>query len=63
MKFNFKIYKAKQGNKDAAYLPASKRELVYETNIEAENGNAAYKKLDEEIQVKSRWKVVLTRIA
>lgn len=63
MVFNFKVYKAKQGNADAAYLPATKKELVYEANIEADNGNAAYRILYEQINIKRRWQVVRTVIA
>ena len=62
MKFNFKVYKAKQGNADAAYLPASKKTLVYETTIVADNGNAAWKALYEQIDIKRRWQVVRTVI-
>ena len=62
MKFNFKVYKAKQGNADAAYLPTAKKMLVYETNIEANNGNEAFKALYEQIDIKRRWQVVRTVI-
>lgn len=62
MTFNFKVYKAKQGNADAAYLPAAKKTLVYETTIVAENGNAAFKALYEQIDIKRRWQVVRTVI-
>jgi hypothetical protein len=63
MKFNFKVYKAKKGNADAAYLPADKKVLVYEVNIEADNGNAAWRMLDEQIDIKRRWHVVRTVVA
>ena len=63
MKFNFKVYKAKKGNADAAYLPADRKVLVYETNIEADNGNAAYRMLYEQIDIKKRWYVVRTVVA
>lgn len=63
MVFNFKVYKAKKGNADAAYLPASKKALVYETNITAVNGNEAYRRLYEQIDIKCRWHVVRTVIA
>lgn len=62
MKFNFKVYKAKQGNADAAYLPAAKKTLVYDTTIEASNGNEAWKALYEQIDIKHRWQIVRTLI-
>lgn len=63
MKFNFKVYKAKKGNADAAYLPSAQKMLVYETTVEADNGNAAWKMLNEQIDIKKRWHVVRTAIA
>ena len=63
MIFNFKVYKAKKGNADAAYLPAAQKVLVYETNITANNGNAAYRILYEQIDIKRRWHIVKTVIA
>ena len=62
MKFNFKVYRAKNG-KDAAYVPADKRILVYEADIEADNGNAAWRMLDEQIDIKRRWYVKITVVA
>lgn len=63
MILNFKIYKAKKGNADAAYLPPSKKILVYDINIEGDNGNEIYKKLYEQIDIKSNWHIKKTRIA
>lgn len=63
MKFNFKVFKAKERNFDANYLPADKKVLVYETTIEATNGNAAWKELHKQIDIKGRWQVVRTLIA
>ena len=62
MKFNFKVYRAKNGA-DAAYITADKRILVYEANIEADNGNAARRMLEEQIDIKRRWYVVRTVVA
>ena len=63
MKFNFKVYKSKERNFDANYLPADKKELIYETTIEASNGNEAWKELYKQIDIKSRWQVKRTLIA
>lgn len=62
MKFNFKVYKAKKGNADAAYLPASKKMLIFDETIEADNGNAAFNELYKRIDIKERWQVVRTVI-
>lgn len=63
MIINFKIYKAKKGNADASYLPASQKTLIYDINIEGSNGNEIYKKLYEQIDIKTRWQIKKTRIA
>lgn len=62
MLFNFKVYKAKKGNANAAYLPATAKELIFDENIEAENGNRAWKELDKRIGIKRRWHVVRTLV-
>lgn len=63
MIFNFKIYKAKKGNADASYLPASKKVLIYDIDIEGSNGNEIVNKLFEQIDIKQRWQIKRTRIA
>ena len=63
MNFNFKVYKAKKGNADAADLQSTQKMLVYETTVEADNGNAAWNMLSEQIDIKKRWHVVRTVIA
>lgn len=63
MKFNFKVFKANKGNAKAAYLYSSQKHIVIDADIEAENGNVAYRKLHEmHPEIKSNWEIKLTNI-
>ena len=63
MKFNFKVWKANKGNANAAYLYNSQKHIVIDVDIEAANGNDAYRKLYEmHPGIKSNWQVRMTNI-
>ena len=63
MKFNFKVLKANKGNKKADYLYNSQKHIVIDVDIEADNGNLAYRKLYEmHPEIKSNWEIRLTNI-
>ncbi len=63
MKFNFKVWKANRGNAKAAYLYKSQKHIVIDVDIEADNGNLAYRKLYEmHPEIKSNWEVRITNI-
>lgn len=58
MKFSYKVYKAKSGNRDARLLPDSEKVLVHDTIIEADNGSAAFNKLCEQIEINPRYQII-----
>ena len=63
MKFNFKVWKANKGNAKAAYLYNSQKRIVIDVDIEADNGNLAYRKLYEmHPEIKSNWEVRISNI-
>ena len=63
MKFNFKVFKANKGNSRAAYLHNNQKHIVIDVDIEAENGNYAYRKLYEMYpEIKTNWEIRLTNI-
>ena len=63
MKFNVKVWKANKGNKKAAFLARSQKHIVIDVDIEADNGNYAYRKLYEMLpEIKTNWDIKLTNI-
>ncbi len=63
MKFNFKVLKANKGNAKACWLYERQKHIVIDVDIEADNGNLAYRKLyDMHPEIKSNWEVRITNI-